>query len=188
MSLFRLDLVNTIGARDTSTDRDEKIVNGYAEIDSQRHAVKRPAVAGAYSTGTGHSSASFMGQGLFSWGSATALSSASSGNSGGFVAIRGDTLDTSPQKRRSYCAFTVQPSSTGPGLAMSPSPVVKVYDAMGSVLTSYSGNVTITLGPSNPNNGLLSGTTTVAASSGVATFSNLIIDKLGSYTFIASAV
>ncbi len=151
---MRLPLANSIGSRDASTDRDEKIVNGFSEIDDQvNKAVKRPAIAGA---------------------------------SGGFVAIRGDTLDNQPAIRRNNFVFTVQPSSTGPGLPMSPSPVVSVKDVNGNVVTSYTSNITITLGPSNPNNGILSGTSVVAASAGMATFSNLIIDKLGSYTFIAS--
>jgi sugar lactone lactonase YvrE len=59
---------------------------------------------------------------------------------------------------------------------------VDVEDAYGNPASAYSGNVTLTI-----SSGKLLGTTTVAASGGVATFNNLLIDQAGSYTLTASA-
>jgi hypothetical protein len=70
---------------------------------------------------------------------------------------------------------------------LSPQPVITVKDADGNTATTYSGPVTIALG-ANPGGGTLSGTTTVNAVNGVATFTNLSIDKPGvGYTLVASA-
>src|SRR5947208_4399474 len=74
-------------------------------------------------------------------------------------------------------AFGVQPTNTTGGSAISPTVTVEVQDQFGNVVTTDSSNVTISI--SNP--GVLSGssTLTVAASSGVATFSNIIPTKTG---------
>src|SRR5207237_482055 len=64
---------------------------------------------------------------------------------------------------------------------------VQVQDAFSNVVTSSSANVTVAIG-TNPSAGTLSGTLTVAASAGVATFSNLSIDKSGNgYTLTAAS-
>ena len=55
---------------------------------------------------------------------------------------------------------------------------VAVENQGGSVLTSYSGNVTVTL-HGGPAGGLLGGTTSVAAVNGVAAFSGLTLDSAG---------
>src|SRR5205085_1880831 len=65
------------------------------------------------------------------------------------------------------------------GSAFATQPVVKVEDAYGNVVTSDSSNVTATL---SSGTGTLQGTTTIAASSGVATFTNLRIDTTGAKT------
>ena len=84
-------------------------------------------------------------------------------------------------------AFLQQPSNTVAGVAISPAVTVRVLDAFDN-LTSSTADVTVAIGTS-PGSGTLSGTTTVAAVSGVATFSNLSIDKAGTgYTFAASSV
>lgn len=181
---MRLPLSNTLGNRDTSVTRDARLVNGYSEGDPSQgiaRAVKRPAIVGAYSVTSG------QGQGL--WATSTPSTGANVGQpgSGVLVSVVGDILNNAPAKRRATIRFTVQPSSAGPGLAMSPAPVVTVYDVFGSVLTTYGGTVTIRLGNPNPANGILSGTVAVSASSGVATFSNLIVSNIGSYIFVASA-
>ncbi|MGE5761150.1 MAG: hypothetical protein ACM37V_12435, partial [Gemmatimonadota bacterium] len=84
-------------------------------------------------------------------------------------------------------AFTVQPTAALAGAAIAPAIVVAAQDAQGTLVPTFTGNVTVALG-ANPGNGSLSGTDTVAAVGGVATFSNLSIDKAGtSYTLVASA-
>ena len=62
--------------------------------------------------------------------------------------------------------------------ALTPAPVVTVVNKDGTTATGYTGNVTMALG-TNPTNATLGGTTVVAASSGVATFSNLTLNRSG---------
>src|SRR6185437_11634354 len=84
-------------------------------------------------------------------------------------------------------AFSVQPSNTTSGAVITPAVKVEVRDANGNVVTSSSASVTLAIG-TNPSSGTLSGTKTVAAVNGVATFSDLSIDKAGTgYTLGASA-
>jgi hypothetical protein len=86
----------------------------------------------------------------------------------------------------SKLAFSVQPSTTGAGASITPAVKVQVQDQFGNLTTSTA-NVTIAIG-NNPGGGSLSGTTTVAAVAGVATFSNLSIHKVGTgYTLAASS-
>src|SRR5207244_4243096 len=64
-------------------------------------------------------------------------------------------------------AFTVQPSNTVAGAAISPVVQVTAFDAAGNAVPSFTGSVTVALG-SNPGGSTLGGTTTVAAVNGVA--------------------
>src|SRR5439155_856054 len=83
--------------------------------------------------------------------------------------------------------FSVQPSNTTAGAAIAPPLQVTAQDAQGNTATPFSGSVTVALG-TNPGEGTLSGTATVAAVAGVATFSTLSIDKIGTgYTLTAAA-
>jgi len=90
-----------------------------------------------------------------------------------------------------HLAFTVQPSTTLPLMTIQPAVRVTVLDALGNPATSYNGPVTIAIGH---NGGLLvpgtlSGTTTVTAVNGVATFSDLSIDQPGNgYTLVVSGL
>ena len=82
--------------------------------------------------------------------------------------------------------FSQQPSSTVAGGSITPSVTVRIEDTAGNLTTSTS-NVTIGIG-TNPGGGALSGTFTVAASGGVATFTNLSINKTGTgYTLAATS-
>jgi hypothetical protein len=83
--------------------------------------------------------------------------------------------------------FTVQPGNTRAGSVISPAVRVTLQDAFGNVATSATDSVTVALG-NNPRNGTLSGTKTVNAINGVATFGNLSIDKKAQgYTLRASS-
>ncbi len=87
----------------------------------------------------------------------------------------------------SRVAFIVQPTNTVAGAAIAPAVQVAVQDSMGNTVTAATTSVTVAIG-TNPSAGTLSGTTTVSAVSGVATFANLSIDKTGTgYTLAASA-
>ena len=68
-------------------------------------------------------------------------------------------------------------------VADSPSITVEVEDQFGNIVTTDSSNVTLAVA-SGP--GSLSGTLTVAASSGIATFNNVKLNTAGSYTLTAS--
>ena len=83
-----------------------------------------------------------------------------------------------------HLAFIQQPATTTAGTVISPGVQVAIEDASGNVLTGDSSNVTIAL--TNANGATLGGTLTVQAHSGVATFSDLSIQKAGGYTLTAS--
>ncbi|HKA60756.1 MAG TPA: hypothetical protein VKD28_19230, partial [Gemmatimonadales bacterium] len=86
----------------------------------------------------------------------------------------------------SQLAFTMQPSTATAGATITPQVEVTVRDALGNKVTGFTGNVTVAIG-TNPAGGTLSGTTTVAASAGVAAFTNLRIAPAGSgYTLVAT--
>ncbi len=83
--------------------------------------------------------------------------------------------------------FVQQPTTAVAGVAISPAVTVQVQDAAGNPITSSTANVTLAI-QANPGAGTLSGTTTVAAVGGLATFSNLSINKAGTgYTLRATS-
>ena len=75
-------------------------------------------------------------------------------------------------------AFVVQPSNVVAGASIAPAVTVQARDALGALVTSFTGNITIALG-ANPGGATLSGTVTVAAVAGVATFNNLSLNRAG---------
>jgi hypothetical protein len=84
-------------------------------------------------------------------------------------------------------AFTVQPSNVVASAPITPAVQVSIQDAFGNLVTTATDNVTLAIG-TNPSGGTLSGTTTIAATSGVATFSNLNVNLTGTgYTLAASS-
>src|SRR5204862_148708 len=83
--------------------------------------------------------------------------------------------------------FSVQPSNTAAGAAITPAVQVTAQDAQGNTASGFTGTVTVGLG-ANPVGGTLSGHTTVAASAGVATLADLSLDRAGTgYTLTAAA-
>ena len=86
----------------------------------------------------------------------------------------------------SKLGFGQPPTNTTPGTAFNPTVTVNVEDPSGTTVTTSSAAVSIAIA-NNPSGGTLSGMQTVNAVNGVATFSNLSIDKAGiGYTFITS--
>jgi hypothetical protein len=77
-----------------------------------------------------------------------------------------------------HLAFTTQPGDSAAGALLSVSPVVTVYDGVGNVATGYGNQVIAALAAGSPA-GSLTGTTSVFASAGVATFSGLKVDTGG---------
>ena len=85
-----------------------------------------------------------------------------------------------------HLVFTTQPSDVTAGVAITPDVVVTALDALNNTVISFTSNVTLALGTC-PAGAALSGTPTVAASAGVATFNGLSVDKAGGCTLDASA-
>jgi hypothetical protein len=86
--------------------------------------------------------------------------------------------------------FSVQPSRTLPFATITPAVQVRVVDDGGNPVTSFTGPVTIAIGHNGGMlmHGTLSGTKTVTAVNGVATFNDLSIDQFGNgYTLVVSA-
>jgi alpha-tubulin suppressor-like RCC1 family protein len=83
-------------------------------------------------------------------------------------------------------AFTAQPSSTEVGATITPLIQVSIVDALGSVVTSATDAVTMGIQVDPNGNATLSGSSTVNAVNGVASFDDLGIDRSGT-GFILSA-
>src|SRR5206468_9024246 len=92
-------------------------------------------------------------------------------SAGGFAPVTSTPFDIIPGTA-TQLAFTVQPSNTVAGAAISPAVQVTALDPAGNPVPSFTGSVTVALG-TNPGGSTLSGTTTVAAVNGVASFSPL---------------
>ncbi|HEV2671992.1 MAG TPA: Ig-like domain-containing protein, partial [Gemmatimonadales bacterium] len=112
------------------------------------------------------------------------------GRAGPWTAF-GENLETSPdfyiRVPPTLLVFTVQPTNVVSNGAIAPAVRVSAQDGNGATLTSFAGQVTISLG-SGPTGAVLSGTTAVAAAAGVATFSDLRINRSGSgYTLVATS-
>src|SRR2546425_2768573 len=83
--------------------------------------------------------------------------------------------------------FTQPPTTTAAGAAITPAVRVEARDANDATVTSFGGVVSMEIG-TNPAGGSLSGTTNLPAANGVATFSNLAINRAaGGYTLRASS-
>jgi hypothetical protein len=85
--------------------------------------------------------------------------------------------------------FTVQPSNALPTATIQPPVQVTAFDALGNLATNFTGFVRLTIGhdASLLGNATLSGTTSVAATGGVATFGDLSIGAPGiNYTLKAA--
>ena len=83
--------------------------------------------------------------------------------------------------------FSVAPSTTAAGAAITPAVQVQVRDAFGNRVPGATNAVSMRIG-TNPGGGSLSGTTLVSAVDGVATFPNLAISQPGiGYTLWATS-
>jgi len=84
-------------------------------------------------------------------------------------------------------AFTQQPTTVNVGATITPAVRVTVQDSSGNAVPSSTATVTLAIG-TNPGGATLGGTTSVAAVSGVATFSNLSLNNAGTgYTLTAAS-
>jgi len=158
----RLPLAVKLESRDGSLI-EGLITNGFVDVERGKTKVAlRPGLDVAYAAGG-------TGQGVFTDG--TEL----------FV-VTSATITYKPNK----LTFTVQPSDVGVGASITPAVKVAIQNAAGSTLTYATNTVTIAI-QNNPEGATLSGTLSVAAVAGVATFSDLSLDKAGDdYTLVAT--
>ncbi|MHC4066763.1 MAG: Ig-like domain-containing protein, partial [Planctomycetota bacterium] len=102
----------------------------------------------------------------------------------GITPVSSAPFDVSPGVAVGF-TFAVQPASTQAGALITA--VVHVVDAFGNTVTVSNDAIDIRI-RTNPSGGTLSGTTTVVAVQGVATFLDLRIDKVGvGYTLEAGS-
>jgi hypothetical protein len=94
---------------------------------------------------------------------------------GGLGPITSSAFDVTPGNA-TQLVFTQQPTSTVAGQVIAPAVQVTALDPAGNLVPTFTGNVTIGFG-NNPGGSTLGGITTVAAVNGVATFSDLTLDK-----------
>ncbi|HKA58089.1 MAG TPA: hypothetical protein VKD28_05705, partial [Gemmatimonadales bacterium] len=86
----------------------------------------------------------------------------------------------------SQLVFVSPPINTTAGVVI-PSVQIAAQDSLGNTVEDFAGAVTIAIG-ANPSAGTLSGTSTVTAVGGIATFATLSIDKSGTgYRLVASS-
>ncbi|HET9708558.1 MAG TPA: Ig-like domain-containing protein, partial [Gemmatimonadales bacterium] len=105
-------------------------------------------------------------------------------NISGFSSDVSAPFDVIPGPAKTLVFKTQPPGSLVAGTLFGAT--IAALDVAGDTATGFTGNVTMAIG-ANPASGTLSGTNPVAAVAGIATFSNLSIDKAGSpYTLVAS--
>jgi hypothetical protein len=84
-------------------------------------------------------------------------------------------------------AFVQQPpASATAGTPLAPPITVQAVDAAGALVSAFTGPISISLGAGAPTGATLTGTTTVNAVAGVATFNTIALGVPGSYTLVAS--
>ncbi len=119
----------------------------------------------------------------------TGLSTTSSGDkiitvsSGGLTTANSSTFTITPASA-AQLAFATQPGGGTAGQGWSQQPTVQVLDIYGNVVTSSSASISMAL---STGTGGLSGTTSVSASSGLATFSGLSVQLAGLKKVTASS-
>ena len=131
------------------------------------------------------------------WGSATGPTHAS--NPGGTGDPVSDYVDFSPWSATSAAdtcdyaipvrlVFSTQPADGETDVPLPPPPVVQAQDGEGHLSINFTSVVTVTLNPPPACLGaMMSGTTSVTATNGVVTFTNLLIDTgCEGYTLTAS--
>lgn len=172
---MRLPLVTSLKNRASSTSKDGRMLNSLAEtVAGNPRAIKRPGLGQTYAALTGG------GQLLFNW---------ETPDGSDIFAITNDGVTTSSSmtKTARRLSFTVQPTAVALNTAISPSIQVSVLDAFGNVVTGSSASITLALS-SNQTGATLGGTVTRSASSGVATFNDITLNRSGdNFTLSASS-
>jgi hypothetical protein len=117
---------------------------------------------------------------------ALVISGCFGGQGSGLVGISGGGNGGNGGNGTSGLGFFVQPNSANVGQNITPAVEIVVRDSLGGTDSTFTGSITISLA-SNPTGATLSGTTVRPPVNGIASFTNLAIDKAGTYTLQASA-
>jgi hypothetical protein len=139
------------------------------------------ALSGTATVAAVNGVATFTGLSIDRAAAGYALSASSSG-----LASETSAAFTITPGAASRLAFTTQPGGGAAGAAWSQQPVVVVQDALGNTVTASTASVTLTLA-ANPGGGALSGTATVAAANGVATFAGLSMSRAAQGSTLAAS-
>ena len=176
-----------------SIDKDSRFTNMLIEIKKKElHFLKRQGYAifdgGTWSSGPGLGATTLPDNTVLTivaTGTGTGTGTGTSTWTGTGTGVwQTGTINISPYLQSSFT--TGSPIQWKIISAISPSIVVTAKNFAGQTLTGYTGTITISLF-ANPNGATLSGTLSVAATAGVATFSNLMLDKIGNgYKFAAT--
>jgi hypothetical protein len=97
--------------------------------------------------------------------------------------VASSALTINPAHPPAQLAFVQQPSNVLTGIAIAPAVQVAIQDADGNVLTTATNPVTLALTAGTG----LGGTLTVTPQNGIASFSNLTLSTVGSYTLLATS-
>ena len=124
-------------------------------------------LAGTLSVNASQGVATFSDLSISAAGTAYTLVAGTSG-----VTATSAAFDMASFGAASKLAFVVQPTSANINTSLAPAVQVAVQDAQGNAVTNASQSITLSFA-SNPGGATLSGTTTVAATAGIATFANL---------------
>jgi hypothetical protein len=139
------------------------------------------AVSGTATVGAASGVATFTGMSIDKTGTGYTLGASSAGLTG----ATSSAFNITPGAASSL-AFAAQPFSAVAGRNLGTINVM-VQDVNGNTVTGSRADVTLAIG-TNPGDGTLSGTAKVAASSGMATFTYMSVDKAGiGYTLGASS-
>jgi hypothetical protein len=107
------------------------------------------------------------------------------GTGSGLMGISGGGNGGTSNGAPPVLGFFTQPGSANVGQVLS-AVQVTASDSLGGIDSTFTGTITVTLG-SNSTGAALGGTKSVPATNGIASFTNLSVDKAGTYTLVASA-
>jgi hypothetical protein len=98
--------------------------------------------------------------------------------------ISGEGSVTITAATATHLAFIQEPSTTATNFAIQPPIIVAAEDAFGNVATGYSGGVVLSI--ANPSGVSLNGDISIPAQNGLASFNNVEINQIGTYTLLAA--
>lgn len=175
---MRMPFPTTLRNRSKSRAKDARILNGM--VDKRRAVVKRPSLNASFSPVA-------VGPGLGLFVKTTPSTSGTGGVGEELIAISNDVLTQGPTTTAFRLRFSVQPATSNINTAGSPTVTVQVIDRFGDVVTGSSATITLTL-TTNPTGATLGGTTSKAATAGVAAFTDLTVSRSGeNFKLTASA-